>query len=92
MEPVPPDSEKMTKFTEDSNIPNKKVKVQVRACHTLNIFCLVTAKNEGLTSTFTFPVGFFDSFDELSQFSLLGGTSSILKTFLGGTSQKNHPV
>ena len=25
-------------------------------------------------------------------FSLLGGTSSILTTFLGGTSQKNHPV
>ena len=24
--------------------------------------------------------------------SLLGGTSSILRTFLGGTSQKRHPV
>ena len=31
-------------------------------------------------------------FIELSNFSLLGGTSSILVTFLGGTSQKNHPV
>ena len=28
----------------------------------------------------------------LSHFSLLGGTSSILRTFLGGTSQKKHPV
>ena len=25
-------------------------------------------------------------------FSLLGGTSSILRNFLGGTSQKRHPV
>ena len=25
-------------------------------------------------------------------FLLLGGTSSTLRTFLGGTSQKNHPV
>ena len=31
-------------------------------------------------------------FIELSNFSLLGGTSSILVTFLGGTSKKNHPV
>ena len=28
----------------------------------------------------------------LGHFFLLGGTSSILRTFLGGTSQKNHPV
>ena len=28
----------------------------------------------------------------LSHFSPLGGTSSILRTFLGGTSQKRHPV
>ena len=28
----------------------------------------------------------------LSHFFLLGGTSSILRTFLGGTSQKKHPV
>ena len=31
-------------------------------------------------------------FGELSHFSLLGVTSSILRTFLGGTSQKTHPV
>ena len=31
-------------------------------------------------------------FDELSNFSVLGGTSSILRTFLGRTSQKKHPV
>ena len=35
MELVPPNSEKITKFTEDSNIPTKKVKVQVRACQNL---------------------------------------------------------
>ena len=29
---------------------------------------------------------------ELCHFSLLGGTSSILRTFLGGTSKKKHPV
>ena len=28
----------------------------------------------------------------LSNFSLLGGTSSILRIFLGGTSEKTHPV
>ena len=28
----------------------------------------------------------------LSHFLLLGGTSSILRTFLGGTSEKIHPV
>ena len=32
MELVPPSCERMTKFTEGSNIPTKKVKVQVRAC------------------------------------------------------------
>ena len=57
----------MTKFSEDSNIPTKKVKVQVTE-------------------------GFFATFGELSHFSLLGGTSSILRTFLGGTSEKTHPV
>ena len=35
MEVVPPNSEKMTKFTRHSNIPTKKVKVQVRACQYL---------------------------------------------------------
>ena len=35
MEMVPPNSEEMAKFTEDSNIPTKKVKVQVRASQTL---------------------------------------------------------
>ena len=44
-----------------------------------------------MTTTFTFPVGFLDSFGELSQFSLLSGTSSILRTFLGGTSEKKSP-
>ena len=29
---------------------------------------------------------------ELSHFSLSGWTSSILRTFLGGTSEKTHPV
>ena len=45
-----------------------------------------------LTWTFTFLVWIFAISSELSNFSLLGGTSSILRTFLGGTSQKNHPV
>ena len=45
-----------------------------------------------LTWTFTFLEGIFAISSELSIFSLLGGTSSILRTFLCGTSQKNHPV
>ena len=45
-----------------------------------------------LTLTFTFLVGIFTIFGELSHFSILGGTSSILRTFLGGTSEKIHPV
>ena len=43
MELVPPNIEKMTKFTEDINIPTKKAKVQVRACQTL-IFLLRYSK------------------------------------------------
>ena len=35
MELVPPNSEEITKFAEDSDIPTKKVKVQVRACQYL---------------------------------------------------------
>ena len=40
--------------------------------------------------TFVFLVGIFVIFDELSHFSLLGGTSSIFTTFLGGTSEKTR--
>ena len=71
------------------------MKVQVRVCHTFT-FCHNLAEKvevwQALTWTFTFLVGTFAIFGELSNFSLLGRTSSILKTFLGGTSQKNHPV
>ena len=47
---------------------------------------------QALTWTFTFIVGIFTIFSELSHFSILGGTSSILRTFLDGTSQKKHPL
>ena len=47
---------------------------------------------QALTSTFTFLVGILLSSVNLVMFSLLGGTSSTLKTFLGGTSEKTHPV
>ena len=84
MELVPPNSEKMTKFIEDSNISTKKVKVQVRACQTPNFVAKLQQKvkvSQTLTWTFTFLVGIFAISSELSNFSLLGGTS-----------QKNHPV
>ena len=48
--------------------------------------------SQALSWTFTFLVGIFAIFVELSNLSLLCGTSSILRTFLGGTSQKRHPV
>ena len=48
--------------------------------------------SQALTWTFPFLVVFFAILGEFSHFSLLGGTSSILRTFLGGTSQKSHPV
>ena len=85
----------MTEFNEDSNTPTKKVKVQVRAYHTLIFSAKLQQKVKvwhTLTWTFTFFVGIFAIFGELSHLSLLSGTSSILRTFLGGTSQKRHPV
>ena len=47
---------------------------------------------QAVTWTFTFLIGILLSLVNLVIFSLLGGTSSILRTFLGGTSEKNHPV
>ena len=85
----------MTEFNEDSNTPTKKVKVQVRAYHTLIFSAKLQQKVKvwhTLIWTFTFFVGIFAIFGELSHLSLLSGTSSILRTFLGGTSQKRHPV
>ena len=92
MELVPPNSEKMTKFIEDSNISTKKVKVQARACNFVAKLQQKVKISQTLTWTFTFLAGFFAISSELSNFSLLGGTSSILRTFLGRPSQKNHPV
>ena len=75
--------------------PSEKVKVQVRASQTLIFLALSQQKVkvlQTLTWTFTFLVGIFAILGELSSFSLLGGTSSLLRTFLGGTSEKTHPV
>ena len=47
---------------------------------------------QAVTWTFTFLVEILLSSVNLVIFSLLGGTSSILRTFLGGTSKKKHPV
>ena len=70
-----------------AKIPAKKVKVQVGACQTSIFSAKLQQKSEGVT--FTFLLGIFPIFGELSHFSLLGGTSSILRTFLGRTSKKN---
>ena len=78
-----------------AKILTKKVKVQVRASQTLIFLALSQQKVkvwQTFTWTFTFLVGIFAILGELSSFSLLGGTSSILRTFLGGTSEKTHPV
>ena len=78
-----------------AKIPTKKVKVQVRACQTSICSAKLQQKVKAwqtLNWFFTFLVGIFAIFGKISNFSLLGGTSSILRTFLGGTSQKNHPV
>ena len=76
-----------------AKIPTKKVKVQVRACQTLIFSAKLQHKvKAGQTLSWTFLVGIFAIFGKLSHCSLLGGTSSILRTFLGGTSKKKHPV
>ena len=78
-----------------AKIPTKKVKVQVRACQTLIFSAKLQHKvkaGQTLSWTFTFLVRNFSIFGELGLFSPLGGTNSILRTFLGGTSKKTHPV
>ena len=78
-----------------AQILTEKVKVQVRVCHTFTFCCNLAEEIKvwrALTWTFTFLVRICAIFGELSHFSLLGGTSSILRTFLGGTSQNKHPV
>ena len=91
----PPQYRKMAKFVEDSNISTKKSESPSQSLSDLNFSANLQQKVnvcQTLTWTFTFLVGIFAISSELSNFSLLGGTSSILRTFLGGTSQKNHPV
>ena len=95
VELVPPNREKLLSSQRMAKILTKKVKVQVRAGQTLIFLALSQQKVkvwQTLTWTFTFLVGIFAILGELSSFSLLGGTSSILRTFLGGTSEKTHPV
>ena len=95
MELVPLNREKLSTSLNMAKIPTKKVKVQVRACQISTFSARLWQKvkvRQTLTRTFTFLVGIFAIFGELSHFSLLGGTSAILRTFLGGTSQKRHPV
>ena len=55
-----------------AKIPTKKVEVHARVCQTFTFCCNLAAK-----------VGIFAISSELSNFSLLDGTSSILGTFLG---------
>ena len=78
-----------------AKIPNRKVKVQVRVCQIFT-FCCNLAEGimdwQTLTWTFTFFSRDTAVFGRLSHFSLLGGTGSILRFFLGGTSTKIHPV
>ena len=52
-----PKGDKITKFTDDSNIPAKKVKVQVGACQTSIFSAKLQQKSEGVT--FTFLLGIF---------------------------------
>ena len=93
MELVPPNREKWLSSQKLAKILTKRVKVQVRAGQTL-ISLALSQENvkvwQTLTWTFTFLVGIFAILGEISSFSLLGGTSSMLRTFLGGTSEKTH--
>ena len=83
----------MTKFTEDSTISTKKVKVQLRACQIFILLCQVTAESEGPTDYDSyFLVGIFAIFGELSHSSLTGGTSSIHRTFWAGPVKKHTLV
>ena len=79
-----------------AKISTKKVKVEVKASQSFPFCCNFNSRKtkvwQALTWTFTFLVEIFLSSMNLFIFLLLGGTSSILRTFLGGTSQKNHPV
>ena len=78
-----------------AKILTKKVKVQLRVYPAFTLCCKLAEKIkvwQALTWTFTFLIGIFAIFGKLRHFSLLGGTSSILRTFLGGTSEEIHPV
>ena len=95
MELVPPKREKLLSSPKVAKNPPEKVKVQVRVCQTFTftvtwqeLFLCVA----GCDFDFHFLVGILQSSVNLVIFSLLGGTSSILRTFLGGTSEKTHPV
>ena len=95
MELVPPNREKLLSSPRMAKIPTKKVKVHVKVCQTFTFCCDRARKIKvwlALTWTFTFLVRIFAIFYELSNFSLLGGTSSILRISLGGTSEKTHRV
>ena len=95
MELVPPNREKWLSLSKLAKILLKKWKSKSESAIPLNFSAKLHQKVKvwkTLTWTCTFSEGFFASFGKLSHFSLLGGTSSILRTFLGGTSQKRHPV
>ena len=82
----------MNKFIEYRNISTKKSESPSQSLSDFNFSAKLQQKvkvSQTLTWTFTFLAGIFAISSELSNFSLLGGTSSILKTFLGGTGKKN---
>ena len=71
VELVPPNREKWLSSLEMAKILTKKVKVRVRVCHTIT-FCWNLAEEikvwRALTWTFTFLVGIFAIFGELTHF------------------------
>ena len=85
MKLVPTNRETLLSSKKLAKIPSKKVKIQVRACETLIYYAKFKHKVMGwqaLTWTFTFSVGIFAIFVPVP----------IVRSFLGGTSQRIHPV
>ena len=84
IELVPSNREKLQSSAKMAKIPTKKVKVHIRVCQTFT-FCYNLAEKLG-SDRLWLGISLFFSRDIaivlFSHFSILGGTSSILRTFL----------
>ena len=75
MELVPPNRDKWLRAPKMAKIPAKKVKVQVRVCHTFTFCCTLAEKSEGLTDSdldFHFFSWDIAIFGEFSNFFTIG--------------------